>query len=156
MSIEYIRKIRQKPDGIYLCSRSSNDQRGFVTWYSKSLTDIYDQDGQLGLDREIMMMLSQYAALSGNDPSLERYCYAKQSPKLDSIYNEYLTKQEEIFNRLDVQDKACLFSHDMTEAFQNYQIQDNQLRYDMYTKMAQLCQEFDKQERGNNEYSREK
>ncbi len=155
MSIEYIRQIRQEPEGIYLCSRSSNDQKEFVLWYSKSLTDIYDQDGQIGLDREIMMMLSEYASLVGNDPSLDRYYFAKHSKEIDSIYNEYLTKHEEIFNHLDIQDKACLFSHDMTDAYQDYKIQDNQLRYVMYTKMAQLCQKFDKKEKRNIEHLRE-
>jgi hypothetical protein len=73
MSTEYIRRIAIKSDGVYLNSKSSNDDLPYRTWRCVSLTEIYQNEGQKGLDREIVKMLCEYAEIKGDHPSVERY-----------------------------------------------------------------------------------
>ena len=73
MSTEWLRQVFVKPDGVYLYSKSNNDDRPYRMWRCDSLTEIYHNEGQKGLDREIVKMLSEYALIKGNHPSMERY-----------------------------------------------------------------------------------
>lgn len=73
MSTELIRAVYVKSDEVYLNSKSSNDDCPFNTWKCDSLTDIYKNEGQKGLDREIVRMLCEYAQIQGNHASVERY-----------------------------------------------------------------------------------
>jgi len=73
MAAEWIRQVIVRPDGVYLNSKSNNDDRPYRSWKSDSLTEIYQNEGQRGLDREIVRMLSEYAQIKGTHASMERY-----------------------------------------------------------------------------------
>jgi len=73
MGTEWIKSVTVKPDGVYIYSKSNNDDRPYRQWKSDSLTDVYAQEGQRGLDREIVRMLCEYAEIKGNHASVERY-----------------------------------------------------------------------------------
>ena len=73
MSTELIRAVSVRSDGVYLNSKSNNDDRPFRDWKSDSLTDIYRQEGRPGLDREIVRMLCEHAEIKGSRYSIERY-----------------------------------------------------------------------------------
>ena len=67
-------KIWSSPDvykrQVYLTSKSSNDDIPYHTWFCESLSRIYSEEGQQGLDREILRMLCEYATLNGTHPSI--------------------------------------------------------------------------------------
>ena len=75
MSTELIHQVTVRPDGVYLNSKSNNDDHPFRTWKCDSLTEVYNQEGQRGLDREVVRMLCEYATIRGHHPSMERYSY---------------------------------------------------------------------------------
>ena len=73
MSTELIQQVAVRSDGIYLHSKSNNDDCPFRTWKCDSLTEVYQREGQRGLDREVVKMLCEYARIDGHHPSMERY-----------------------------------------------------------------------------------
>jgi len=75
LSTEWIRQIAVRTDGVYLHSKSNNDDRPYRTWRCDGLTEVYNREGQLGLDREVVRMLCEYAEIRGHHPSMERYSY---------------------------------------------------------------------------------
>ena len=50
------------------------------------MSEIYNAEGQKGLDREVIRMLYEYAELRGSHKSLDRYRYAKDAPAARAIY----------------------------------------------------------------------
>ena len=68
-----IKSVSIKPDGVYLYSKNSEDERPFRKSKSDSLTEVYLKEGQLGLDREMVRMLYECAAIRGDHPSIVRY-----------------------------------------------------------------------------------
>jgi hypothetical protein len=73
MGREWIRQVTVKPDGVYLYSKGSNDNCSYNLWKCDSLTEVYENEGQRGLDREIVRMLCEYAQIKGTHYSVERY-----------------------------------------------------------------------------------
>jgi len=73
MSTELIRAVYIIQGSVYLNSKSNNDNLPFHDWKCDSLTEIYQNEGQRGLDREIVRMLYEYAQIQGHHPSVERY-----------------------------------------------------------------------------------
>ena len=73
MSTEWIKQIAVRLDGVYLHSKSNNDDISFHTWKCDSLTEVYNREGQRGLGREVVRMLCEYAEIRGHHPSMERY-----------------------------------------------------------------------------------
>lgn len=73
MSWELVNRITVKKDGVYLSSKSSNCSEPYSTHKIDALSKIYEADGQLGLDREIIKMAHEYIKLRGNHKSIERY-----------------------------------------------------------------------------------
>jgi len=95
MSTELIRQVGVLPDGVYFESKNSNDDYPFHIWKCDDLTEIYNEEGQRGLDREIVIMLCEYAEIVGHYPSMERYrpCIrpgrALSKRCLDTIWQAY-------------------------------------------------------------------
>ena len=65
MSTEYIRAVSIRRGQVYLTSKSSNDDVPYHAWHCESLSKVYGEEGQPGLDREILRMLCEYAVLKG-------------------------------------------------------------------------------------------
>ena len=63
MSTEYIQAVSIRQGRVYLTSKSSNDDVPYHAWYCESLSKVYGEEGQPGLDREILRMLCEYAVL---------------------------------------------------------------------------------------------
>ena len=57
MSTEYIRAVSIRRGQVYLTSKSSNDDVPYHAWHCESLSKVYGEEGQPGLDREILRML---------------------------------------------------------------------------------------------------
>lgn len=100
MSRELINRITIKKDGVYLSSRSSNDSRNYRSNKIKSLSKIYDKDGQRGLDKEIINMILNYAEFRGSHKSVERYRKLFKSKKYISLYKKYIDSVNERYMEL--------------------------------------------------------
>lgn len=88
MSTEYIRAVSIRQGWVYLTSKSSNDDVPYHAWHCESLSKVYGEEGQPGLDREILRMLCEYAVLKGQDPSIKRYRHALAAPEKKQICQE--------------------------------------------------------------------
>ena len=111
MSTELIKAVLVKPDGVYLYSKSNNSDRPFDNWKCESLTDIYNIEGQQGLDREIVRMLCEYARIEGNHPSIKRYQPCLQAREQCSMFLDIVL--EDAFDKLSPEDiKTLRFSEE--------------------------------------------
>lgn len=143
MSTEYIRMVLVCDDGVYLNSKSNNDNLPYRTWRCDSLTDIYRQEGREGLDREIIQMFCEYAAPKGSHSSLRKYMYALSPERYRSLHQDYLEKVNSAFDKLSDKDKETRYT-EPTEAAKQYFETEHQLRRQKYTDLALLCAEYDR------------
>lgn len=143
MGKELINRITKKKDGIYVSTHSSNDDAPYHSVKIDSLTNIYKQEGQKGLDREIISMLFNYTELRGSHHSLQRYLYAYNSKYAEKWYKKYTDKMNYYYEKLDDIDKKSLWSCNKTENARNYHLQKSALEKEMYNKIAEKCDEYD-------------
>ena len=143
MSSELINRITIKKDGIYISSHSSNDDRPYHSVKFDSLTNIYNQEGQKGLDREVIDMLYNYAELRGSHHSLKRYFYACNSKYAKKVIKEYSDKQNYSYAKLSDEDKKSYWTLNQTENAKNCSLYIKALDKEMYSKIAKKCEEYD-------------
>ena len=143
MSYAYIKRITVKADGVYICSRMSNDDRPFRSWKSESLSKVYADEGQSGLDREIIGMLSEYARLSGSHKSLARYHYAYESTRARDLHMLFINRTNERYASLDQADRDSLWGNPTPKA-KEYQQFVREMCIQKYADIAKLCEEYDK------------
>lgn len=86
MSTEYIQAVSIREGQVYLTSKSNNDDLPYHTWHCEGLSKVYKEEGQLGLDREILRMLCEYAVLKGSHPSIAKYREALEAPESEEIF----------------------------------------------------------------------
>lgn len=152
MSTELINRITVKKDGVYLSSHSSNDDAPFHSWRCDSLSEIFFDEGQAGLDREIIRMLYEYAELRGTHKSLDRYRYAKDAPEARAIYKRYTDQISDRYEGLDEADKKTVW-YKPTEKAKEYRAFERETQEKMYLEIAARCGEYDKKHR-NRDYER--
>lgn len=70
MSVEYIKRITIKRDGVYLCTKSNNDSMPYRSVRINSLSEIYREKGQEGLDKELIVMFMDYCVPKGYHKSV--------------------------------------------------------------------------------------
>lgn len=143
MSRELINRISVKKDGIYLSIHSSNDNAPYHSVKIKSLSDIYDLEGQKGLDREIIKIICEYGELRGNHNSLKKYYYALNSAETNNIRKKYLDLNNYYYNLLSEDDKNSLYTTNMSEKAKQYRNHSKDLYNEMYSKIANKCFEYD-------------
>ena len=146
MSTELINRITVKKDGVYLSSHSSNDTSPYHLWRCKSLSEIYDAEGQKGLDREIIRMLYEYAELRGSHKSLDRYRYAKDAPAARAIYQKYIDKIDKCYESLGEADQKTVW-YKPTEKAKEYRAYEREMREKMYSEIAERCGEYDRKQK---------
>ena len=140
MSTEYIRAVSIRQGWVYLTSKSSNDDVPYHAWYCESLSKVYGEEGQPGLDREILRMLCEYAVLKGQDPSIKRYRHALAAPEKKQICQEADAALQAAYDLLQSEDQA----HPLTaqsEAARAYRLTARKLQDRQYTALARLCSE---------------
>lgn len=146
MSTELIKAVLIQADGVYLNSKSVNDDMPFHLWRCNSLSDVLQAEGQLGLDREIFRMLHEYASLSGDHSSLRRYRYVLKSPRNVQRYQWYLNAVNQRFDQLGKADRESLYRCPTQQAKAYRQFEQEQ-RNLWYTWQAKHCVEYDNHER---------
>ena len=141
MSTEYIRAVSIRRGQVYLTSKSSNDDVPYHAWHCESLSKVYGEEGQPGLDREILRMLCEYAVLKGQDPSIKRYRHALAAPEKKQICQEADAALQAAYDLLQSEDQA----HPLTaqsEAARAYRLTARKLQDRQYTALARLCSEY--------------
>lgn len=142
MSTELIKAVLVQADGVYLKSKSVNDDAPFRLWRCNSLSDVLQAEGQTGLDREIFRMLHEYASLSGNHPSLTRYRYALESPRNAHRYKQYLNSVNQKYDQLSEADRRTFYDCPTQQAKAYWKFDQEQLSL-WYAWQANLCSEYD-------------
>ena len=140
MSTEYIRAVSIRRGQVYLTSKSSNDDVPYHAWHCESLSKVYEEEGQPGLDREILRMLCEYAVLKGRNPSLERYRHALEAPEKEKIFQETAQALQAAYDQLPPEDKKHPFTA-QSETAHDYRLTARKLLDQKYTALANLCQE---------------
>ena len=140
MSTEYIRAVSIRWGRVYLTSKSSNDDVPYHAWHCESLSKVYGEEGQPGLDREILRMLCEYAVLKGHHPSLERYRHALEAPEKEKIFQETAQALQAAYDQLPPEDKKHPFTA-QSETARDYRLTARKLLDQKYTALANLCQE---------------
>jgi len=142
MSTEWIKQITVRPDGVYLHSKSNNDDIPFHTWKCDSLTEVYDNEGQLGLDREVLRMLCEYATIQGNHPSMERYRCCLRSAKATELHGKRAVALNQEYAKLTPEDIKTIWGSDerRTPAATAYRQFDRETDNAHYTQLAQLAE----------------
>lgn len=118
MGVEYIRSVKIKNNDVYLTSKSSNDGLPYISRKNESLTKVFHEEGKLGLDREVLKMLSEYSEIRENSHSMYRYDYALREGKKDNLRANYDEKCDAYYKSLarycmdyDVLDKTLRLAH---------------------------------------------
>lgn len=100
MSSELINRISIKKDGVYVSTHSNNDTSPYHSIRVDFLSKAYEENGQRGLDKEIINMCFYNCELRGNHKSILPYKEAIEK----AIYDEKFTKIRTEYRDLD--DKA--------------------------------------------------
>ena len=149
MGYELINRIEVKKDGVYLSSRSNNDDSPYHLWRSQTLSDVYSTKGQAGLDREIIRLIYEDAQLQGSHSSLARYQYVLKSPKARTINNHYNDLIDARYESLGKEDQDRVW-YRPTEKAREYLRYEQEMHEKMYAELAGLCQEYDRLHHSHN------
>jgi len=150
LNLLYIRQISLRRDEVYICSRSSNEGQ-FRQWKNDTLTQAYQDEGQRGLDRELVRMFCEYAVMVGCHHSLARYrpC-VRQGKEMQAQMTEAIRQE---YVKLTPQDIASLRHSDTpTDAARAYQRFEVDARESFYRRLAQIAAQLpEKPPRGGRE-----
>ena len=135
MGFELINRITIKKDGVYVSTHSSNDTEPYHSVKVPLLSKAYDENGQFGLDKAVMKLLYSQAELRGKHPSLERYYYALNRARETDIINDYLDILNNLYYNTDISQEDYLQKKD-------------ELKDEMYSKIANYCDEYEKSKNG--------
>lgn len=141
MSTEYIRAVSIRKGQVFLTSKSNNDDIPYHAWHCESLSKVYREEGQLGLDREIMRMLCEYAVLKGSHRSIARYRFALEALESKKVCQLTARKLKAAFELLPPLDQAHPFTAKSREA-EAFRQTERKLLDRKYTVMAKMCQRY--------------
>lgn len=120
MGYELINRITVKKDGVYISSHSSNDDSPYCSHRIDSLSKVYSDKGQKGLDREIICMLLDYAVLRGNHKSVERYRKVLNSVQAKKAQEKYVELLNSIYVKLSDADQKSIWGCTPNEKAKEY------------------------------------
>ena len=110
------------------------------------MSEIYDTEGQKGLDREVIRMLYEYAELRGSHKSLDRYRYAKDAPAARAIYQRFIDQIDDRYGQMDEADQKSVW-YKPTEKAKEYRAYEREMREKMYSEIAKRCGEYDRKQK---------
>lgn len=140
MSYELINRITVKKDGVYISSHSNNDTAPFHSHRIETLSKVYAEEGQKGLDREIFKMIYEYAELRGSHKSIVRYQRVMDCAEGRELYNDYLKERNEKYVALSAEEPITCGS----ESDKKYEEYDKRLKNNLYIAYAGLAALLDK------------
>lgn len=140
MGYELINRITVKKDGVYISSHSNNDTAPFTSHRIETLSKVYAEEGQKGLDREVFRMIYEYAEFRGSHKSVVRYQRIINSLESRELYNDYLKKANEKYVALSGEEPITCGS----ESGKKYEEYDKELKNNLYIAYAELAAKLDK------------
>lgn len=142
MSTELINRITVKKSGVYISSHSSNDDSPFRSWRCDSLSEIYDKEGQRGLDREIVYMLLNYCQLRGRHASVERYRRALESNQAKEIQSRFVEQTNDRFKELSEEERRSFWREEYSGKAGEYREFEQAQRAQMCAAIVGLLEEI--------------
>lgn len=133
MSATLIDRIEVKKDGIYLTTHLPEDAGSRRTWRCEELTEAYQTEGQKGLDREMFLILHEFAELGAYHKSTARYHYVSSLPETKEL-------RRECFRQID----ASEYSGISPSEFRAY---NREMRDKLYGQLADKCGEYDRKQK---------
>lgn len=133
MSAELIDRIEIREDGIYLSSHLSGNTDIARIWRCEELSEAYKNEGQKGLDREMVNILFEYAQLGAYHKSMARYHNVLKLPEVLEIKKQYFHQIDAYYESSDKPSKARQYEREM--------------RSKMYSEIAKRCEEYDRKQK---------
>ncbi len=98
MGVEYINRISYKKDGVYISTKSSNDDMPYHSVKLERITEIYLDKGKSAADLELAHMFMDYCEPRGSHKSLDKFRFLFHSKKYHENYMEYIRKYDDEYD----------------------------------------------------------
>lgn len=98
MSVEYINRISFKKDGVYLSTKSSNDDRPYHSVRIDTLSQIYLTEGKEKAEVEIAHMFLDYCEARGSHQSVQKYKNVLRSDEFTEYNWDFCEKRNAIYD----------------------------------------------------------
>ena len=144
MSYAIIRRITVKKDGVYLYFKVNNDSLPFCSRRMEILSDAYKEQGQRGLDIEMIKFALDDGMLSGSHPSVMRYREVLELPRARELLDDCREAVGELYSKITMEDKKSLRERQPTSAGQECWESTEKLRNEVYGKLADEIERRDK------------
>ena len=142
MGYELINRITVKKDGVYISSHSNNDTAPFHSHRIETLSKVYAEEGQKGLDREIFSMYYNYAEFRGTHKSVERYLKVLNSSEAGLLHKKYVDEVNDKYVELFDGDNGIT-----EESKKEYEKFDKERKYNLCVALAELIEVFDERQK---------
>lgn len=129
MAIEYINRISFKKDGVYVSTKSSNDNCPYHSLKLDNVSEIYLNEGKAKAQLELAKMFMDCCEPRGSHKSLDMYYEFLYSGKMQDNFAEFIQKSDAIYS-------------DFKKAHPNYDMR-NGLLGDWKVQLAAIKQEHD-------------
>ena len=120
MSVEYIKRITIKKDGVYLCTKSNNDSMPYRSVRINSLSEIYREKGQEGLDKELVVMFMDYCVPKGYHKSVMPFRRIYNDDRAAAAYTDWIQRCNAEYRKLSEEDKRSRYVGQVTPAMKEY------------------------------------
>lgn len=98
MGVEYINRISFKKDGVYLSTKSNNDDRPYRSVKIDTLSELYLNEGKESVEVELAHMFLDYCEPRGNHKSVEKYRTVLYSSAFTEYNQDFCEKRTEIYD----------------------------------------------------------
>lgn len=121
MGVEYIKRITVKKDGVYLCTKSSNDSIPYRSVRIDGLTEIYKEKGQEGLDKELIGMFLDYCIPKGDHKSVLPFKKIHSDKRAIAALADWVQRASSAeYHELSDEDKKSQWIGQKTPAMERY------------------------------------
>ena len=97
MGLEYINRISYKKDGVYVSTKSSNDDMPYHVIKLDDVSETYLTEGKEKADLELAKMFMDYCEPRGSHKSVQKFRALYNSQKLTDSEIQYQDDRSEIF-----------------------------------------------------------
>ena len=116
MNTKLINRITIKKDGVYVSSKPIGTKSKFHSERNSSLSSIYENRGQVGLDIEVIRLALTGAKLIGNHPSIKRYRHVIDPFIKSEAYSDMQTVIKNNWDKLPEEDKDSIATNYYSDA----------------------------------------
>ena len=120
MSVEYVKRITIKKDGVYLCTKSNNDSMPYRSVRINSLSEIYREEGQEGLDKELVAMFMDYCVPKGYHKSIMPFRRIYANERAIEAAETRVRNCNAEWAKLSEEDKRSRYVGHVTSAMKEY------------------------------------